>query len=162
MDQADPVAGRGFQSALPRGERLYTLNCSTNALNFNPRSREGSDCILEPVHTHLVISIRAPARGATEGDCLMGLIYDISIRAPARGATQCGSDNRQRYRYFNPRSREGSDVFWQKWQKIFLPISIRAPARGATSMRTALCRIALFQSALPRGERPAGSEHPLL
>ena len=25
------------------------------------------------------------------------------------GSDQCGSDNRQQYRYFNPRSHEGSD-----------------------------------------------------
>ena len=99
------------------------------------------------------ISIRAPARGATN------IVYShvippaISIRAPARGATrpqrpmfpQHGfqsalprgerpPDNSNRsYRTgnFNPRSREGSD----------------------TDQGRLLIRTSEFQSALPRGER---------
>ena len=56
-------------------------------MNFNPRSREGSD-ITEYINDNInLISIRAPARGAT---MLAGYVlryYKISIRAPARGAT---------------------------------------------------------------------------
>ena len=119
---------------------------------FNPRSREGSDAlsILRPT-THLisihapargatlsvpsgrisiVISIHAPARGATP--CVILLIslsafqstlprgerpqpwslhytYLISIHAPARGATFFQGSHFRNVRYFNPRSREGSD-----------------------------------------------------
>ena len=55
----------------------------------------------------------------------------ISIRAPARGAT----------------GRHG-------FQSLSLLISIRAPARGATPNAFACVCASLFQSALPRGERP--------
>ena len=82
-------------------------------------------------HPKKYISIRAPARGATADKDLRYEDFVISIRAPARGATQCGCDNRQRYRYFNPRSREGSD----------------------THSRVKVFSTVLFQSALPRGER---------
>ena len=35
--------GNGFQSTLPRGERLVKPCCLKYPFNFNPRSREGSD-----------------------------------------------------------------------------------------------------------------------
>ena len=56
-----------FQSTLPRGERLVQ-DCETYKGNadFNPRSREGSDPDPDDVAPELdVISIHAPARGAT-------------------------------------------------------------------------------------------------
>ena len=57
------------------------------SLDFNPRSREGSDLPQAFNSTDHKISIRAPARGATItiGSAKNSLI--ISIRAPARGAT---------------------------------------------------------------------------
>ena len=132
--------------------------------NFNPRSREGSD-LGNLVHvlaitifsTHFlqvfIISIRAPARGATVNVSIplsphlfqsalprgerppvqncpnhFGI---ISIRAPARGATVLSQWKPHRPRHFNPRSRKGSDLQHQPTY-LLLPISIRAPARGAT------------------------------
>ena len=45
-----------------------TLSCSFHAIipYFNPRSREGSDTGTAEQNTKLVISIHAPAKGATE------------------------------------------------------------------------------------------------
>ena len=99
-----------FQSALPRGERLVSVQI---------------------VILQLKISIRAPARGATLPPFPHSRPYVISIRAPARGATYA-------YRMYQTDTE----------------ISIRAPARGATLYAYRLGRIILFQSALPRGERP--------
>ena len=56
-------------------------------MDFNPRSREGSDsprCAELPPE---YISIHAPARGATDIGQPGGEITQISIHAPARGAT---------------------------------------------------------------------------
>ena len=55
---------------------------------------------------------------------------------------------------FNPRSHEGSDNV-----KVFqfldsFCISILAPTRGATPLADKLIFVLLFQSSLPRGERP--------
>ena len=79
----------------------------------------------------LQISIHAPTRGATRSICRTPADRRISIHAPARGAT----------------------IFRQNpiW---YCPISIHAPARGATysCQRYADCNV--FQSTLPRGERP--------
>ena len=55
---------------------------------------------------------------------------------------------------FNPRAREGRD-FAPANRRVDLIVSIRAPARDATQ-RATICRLALlFQSARPRGTRPA-------
>ena len=122
-----------FQSTLPRGERLQcSLPFRLRHLHFNPRSREGSDRASHAVHRLNVISIHAPARGATPAP---------SLRMP-------------RLSYFNPRSREGSD--FASFHAFFKPeISIHAPARGATRISFTSSDASTFQSTLPRGERPS-------
>ena len=98
-----------FQSTLPRGERLHSvlLMVSLN-YHFNPRSREGSDDNAICTSGISMISIHAPARGATVMGCcctpitgfqstlprgerqihlFLLLSVGISIHAPARGAT---------------------------------------------------------------------------
>ena len=57
-------------------------------MNFNPRSHERSDIVLDgDMDMDTVISIHAPTRGATTIGC--GIISPslISIHAPTRGAT---------------------------------------------------------------------------
>ena len=77
-----------FQSALPRGERPQQQKTkAARHPDFNPRSREGSDVINDVIDYDPVISIRAPARGATDADPNNLPSDTISIRAPARGAT---------------------------------------------------------------------------
>ena len=117
-----------FQSTLPRGERHLRREIQRQFIhNFNPRSREGSDVIPFILIVFLGISIRAPARGATNvfvyqfckrkfqsalprGErrfsfCISLQISIISIRAPARGATQCdrGKGVSQRFQSALPR-----------------------------------------------------------
>ena len=88
----------------------------------------------------IIISIHAPARGATKYVNAKIYICIISIHAPARGATQCnepGRHNRPEFQstlprgerhgsqnhgktpsYFNPRSREGSDLSFARLTPI--------------------------------------------
>ena len=143
--------------------------------NFNPRSREGSDNLAARASGLPVISIHAPAKGATFFFLPILAHSSISIHAPAKGATagrgragsRCSDFNpRSREgsdysslpsRYvvcdFNPRSREGSD--YQRNPLYVSPkISIHAPAKGATMAYIKLCRHSGFQSTLPRRERP--------
>ena len=54
---------------------------------FNSRSREGSDAKKEKAKEEMLVSIRAPARGATDIKKGENGFFDVSIRAPARGAT---------------------------------------------------------------------------
>ena len=149
-----------FQSTLPRGERRKdAVLISNNTLNFNPRSREGSDVYIafqdqtlnkfqstlprgeRLLHLHIqngncTISIHAPARGATGYFSKIFIVaFCISIHAPARGATRyCAKEI----------------LLVTKFQST-LP-------RGERRLRAKhLIRKVLFQSTLPRGERPTPS-----
>ena len=85
----------------------------------------GFDCL------YCLISIHAPARGATHFNPFSYSINPISIHAPARGATQ------------------------ELLQQSYIhSISIHAPARGATCTVLMGYGEIVFQSTLPRGERP--------
>ena len=99
--------------------------------HFNPRSRKGSDRYLKWFTSLLIISIHAPARGATKFAYYKAEVEDISIHAPARGATITIDVMGVRQVYFNPRSRKGSDKLWTT-AHLQEQISIHAPARGAT------------------------------
>ena len=78
-----------------------------------------------------LISIHAPAWGATTGEDLYRKRTGISIHAPAWGAT--------------------ARVFWKAKVRC---ISIHAPAWGATRFQWSAPPHIRFQSTLPRGERP--------
>ena len=58
----------------------------------------------------------------------------------------------QRLFYFNPRSREGSDIRHCS-KRITKGISIHAPAKGATKSQIDQLAQWTFQSTLPRRER---------
>ena len=93
----------------------------------------GSDGILSDITIlAIVVSIHAPAWGATSPHWVMLIPKQVSIHAPAWGATPEATEAPAEPESFNPRSRVGSDTqcFWQR----------------AFSIR--------FQSTLPRGERP--------
>ena len=77
------------------------------------------------------ISIHAPMKGATEHDISVTSVPLISIRTPTKGAT-----------IKSPNS------------KLFFIISIHAPAKGATQIAELGTTKTLFQSTLPRRERP--------
>ncbi len=120
-----------FQSTLPRGERrlffrpVFSFNC------FNPRSREGSDAEGFENLAAYIVSIHAPARGATIVMILRDWVKSVSIHAPARGAT----------------AMVDAIVGHEH-------VSIHAPARGATIYAKRPAEAKGFQSTLPRGERP--------
>ena len=120
-----------FQSTLPRGERHLSFLDADTQYNFNPRSREGSDDSTPSYLQEYLISIHAPARGATAKSVGSLKAVVISIHAPARGATKASCFSSHLYSHFNPRSREGSDV-GENLKLLKGDISIHAPARGAT------------------------------
>ena len=142
-----------FQSTLPRGERpwkeqeimmltLISIHAPTRGAtilsayskilfsDFNPRSHEGSDTFDADRDKINIISIHAPTRGATIALRSLSLLYAFQSTLP-RGERLLAASFLRRYRYFNPRSHEGSDER-----------SERRPQR-----------IHEFQSTLPRGER---------
>ena len=58
-------------------------------------------------------------------------VFCISIHAPVKGATPFHIYRHLMTRYFNPRSREGSDKWSNEFLRVVL-ISIHAPVEGAT------------------------------
>ncbi len=166
-----------FQSTRPRGARLKNKIGEFTRQGFNPRAREGRDHAI-PAHLSRllqfqstrprgarrkyfhpwpcwqIVSIHAPARGATRFGRTDTATPLVSIHAPARGATRCHWLPRFRRRVsihapargatgtrpklflpthsFNPRAREGRDIF-EMFQRRLSCVSIHAPARGATA-----------------------------
>ena len=77
-----------FQSTLPRRERHGGgVKKFTIKRDFNPRSREGSDRVSLLYLPSNLISIHAPAKGATYLYGESDMSKEISIHAPAKGAT---------------------------------------------------------------------------
>ena len=105
---------------------------SANA-DFNPRSREGSDQILLTQFRWTLISIHAPAKGATLYLHSCHIMYQISIHAPAKGATG----------------------FSRALFATHIQISIHAPAKGATWYKCSKCGGALISIHAPaKGATP--------
>ena len=120
-----------FQSALPRGERLYLQVKRILHQYFNPRSHERSDYNRHAVDSFQQISIRAPARGATLPPFPHSRPYVISIRAPARGATNVGICKHLTGVISIRAPARGATLLPGQYNQQYC-ISIRAPARGAT------------------------------
>ena len=112
-------------------DNKYTIVEEKNGWDFNPRSREGSDRVHVCGGCLRRISIRAPARGATDVMLADTSNTYISIRAPARGATTPAIDGMFALVFQSalPRGERRHPTGWQQHRQ---QISIRAPARGAT------------------------------
>ena len=76
-----------LQSTLPQGERHIILPDNIVIFCFNPRSRKGSDFQRIVQNLSDLVSIHAPARGATVYCVYRCFVSAVSIHAPARGAT---------------------------------------------------------------------------
>ena len=123
--------------------------------HFNPRSREGSDktgtctsCDQYKFQSTLprrerlwhssyicmypIISIHAPAKGATILTGLFSISSFISIHAPAKGATPPGPCLSMRgYKFQSTLPRRERLITFIVFSSFFT-ISIHAPAKGAT------------------------------
>ena len=101
--------------------------------HFNPRSRTGSDCAQSRYMTGCQeFQSTLPHGERLHSAFCLHFPYLISIHAPARGATEAPAMDSPSTRNFNPRSRTGSDHAAGTERSSVL-ISIHAPARGATA-----------------------------
>ena len=121
-----------FQSTLPRGERPANCASTVSDASFQstlPRGERqrgyGGGRLLRQFQSTLPRGERLPILS------MIPYVSRISIHAPAWGATRHKRDKRGWIKYFNPRSRVGSDV--SCWMVSF--------------------EFSTFQSTLPRGER---------
>ena len=138
----------------------------------------GATASMDMQITCTIVSIHAPAWGATTPLSLPRRAFIVSIHAPAWGATQIPSIDTLCHNGFNPRSRVGSDFSANPFLQLsygFNPrsrvgsdfirravkgcegVSIHAPAWGATLAMRCLTTVDMFQSTLPRGERPGAA-----
>ena len=150
------MSDKEFQSTLPRGERRYRHYMQRGDIIFQstlPRGERHS--VIYPKLPYITISIHAPARGATWSNFFQMFTYKLFQSTLPRGErpsclitftisskyfnprSREGSDL---YTFdfltcnhdFNPRSREGSDILQAGLKHHSMGISIHAPARGAT------------------------------
>ena len=165
-----------FQSTLPHGERPIIRLNPFRRIDFNPRSRMGSDlfchfaaCIGKGFQSTLPhgerhhpqghvralrgISIHAPAWGATgsEADVLRADL--ISIHAPAWGTTRACDDIGREVERFQSTLPHGERPVGAIITPPWICISIHAPAWGATLHLPRSYTVGIFQSTLPHGER---------
>ena len=124
---------------------------------------------------HPAISIHAPAKGATTGVEVTGIVSSISIHAPAKGATKRivkswdnglisihapakGATGMRlsvswKLCNFNPRSREGSDVTNNSNTAFLHYFNPRSREGSDDVEKVKGAQEELFQSTLPRRER---------
>ena len=84
--------GRGsseFQSTPPRGGRLKRLMRAIVRAYFNPRPRVGGDLLALKGADAVIISIHAPAWGATPASCAYGLNLQFQSTPPRGGRLEC-------------------------------------------------------------------------
>ena len=149
-----------FQSTPPHGGRQCVVKWALDARQrFQSTPRTGGDAAGWCAVQHVVVSIHAPARGATP-DCVPQRqpAAGVSIHAPARGATRsAGCRAATGGACFNPRPRTGGDSFSR------LPSSHRRclfqstpPHGGDTRGRITHQRLLIVSIHAPHGGRPAG------
>ena len=125
-----------FLSTRPRGARRDGETQGGVMLGFlstRPRGARRSD--RRPRRPRPVVSIHAPAWGATFARTCMPPKVSVSIHAPAWGATLSSSRSISALLCFYPRARVGRDD-WALEMRGMLRVSIHAPAWGATQLRT--------------------------
>jgi len=145
-----------FQSTRPRGarlrddfdNRLITL-VSIHAPAGGATSRAMMAC------TWAGVSIHAPAGGATCLDCCLGDMREVvSIHAPAGGATIIDAQELQLHALFQSTRPRGARRFSLTTFTVRMYVSIHAPAGGATrKLPSSLMSWRSFQSTRPRGAR---------
>ncbi len=122
-----------FQSTRPRGARHGPQGRGGHAAEFQSTRPRGArhNWVFDPCNIR-VVSIHAPARGATRPYKEIASAYQVSIHAPARGATHRTAIYRGRAVGFQSTRPRG--------------------ARHTLRMVCAACHA--FQSTRPRGARP--------
>ncbi len=152
--------GCRFDPRAREGRDLRVADALTELAGFDPRAREGRDtCRRLPVHCGSVVSIHAPARGATRR-VFLGIQLDIaSIHAPARGATLNKTMSQFVHVVFRSTRPRGARPVLATAARQIDGVSIHAPARGATYAYGGRAIVTLwFRSTRPRGARPSDDD----
>ena len=143
-----------FNPRSREGSDILGKSSMSNISNFNPRSREGSDFDNDSSLQKYLISIHAPAKGATQKGFFCIIFHRFQSTLPRRERLCRRLSFYQMHLYFNPRSREGSDII--KQLKLFISLAFQStlPRRERHNSFESRFLIIEFQSTLPRRERP--------
>jgi len=140
---------------------------------FNPRARAGRDDVQQCYLDYVIVSIHAPARGATATVDTQARVKPFQSTRPrgARHNTDNVNVSAITFQSTRPRGARPGGLFnlapngefqstrprgarrTEMLAMFFVHVSIHAPARGATNKRRAYIRFGLFQSTRPRGAR---------
>ena len=103
-----PAVRDGFQFALPRGERLRSTSSGQRWRRFNSRSREGSDAGQQQLIFDAAVSIRAPARGATNCRSVVGSVMPFQFALPRgeRLPLTAGHAREEEFQFALPRGEQ--------------------------------------------------------
>ncbi len=160
VPQCGTRRGARFQSTPPRGGRpADVLVEAQDLLGFQSTPPRGGRRSVHRAPRPMVVSIHAPARGATWRRWT-GYCSSASFNPRPRAGGDCLRARGDRRPSFNPRPRAGGDLV-QAGHRRTLSVSIHAPARGATpsSLRVE-STVGMFQSTPPRGGRRGSPPGP--
>ena len=147
-----------FQSTHPRGVRLiFSFTILILSIRFNPRTRVGCDLLYNECYRDQdLVSIHAPAWGATSRRVPDAPQTVVSIHAPAWGATGEQRRKTEVACCFNPRTRVGCDA--KVFRTLETSISFNPRTRVGCDKLLLMFIICLieFQSTHPRGVRQDG------
>ena len=168
-----------FQFTRPQGARRARDCTITARRSFNSRARRGRDCHIRTCRRSQLVSIHAPAGGATYSaitDCFclpvsihapaggattvdpkrVDGIVEVSIHAPAGGATSCLIVSALTVLGFNSRARRGRDGTPSRQSRRTNCFNSRA--RRGRDYNLRLCGFGgRFQFTRPQGARPKGT-----
>ena len=95
--------------------------------------------MIAPPFRTCIVSIHAPARGATGLACPASPCEQVSIHAPARGATITPARVRALLGTFQSTPPRAGRLSGHAHGRVVARVSIHAPARGATYVARAMC-----------------------
>ena len=128
-----------FQSTLPRRERRTDFGIGDTVPDFNPRSREGSDCYQTlKLRRQLTFQSTLPRRERHKIEQLKADFEQFQSTLPRRErlflfpAVLCSND-------FNPRSREGSDLIARSISDTDKPFQSTLPRRERRKRLKCIC-----------------------
>ena len=124
-----------FQSTLPRGERrtVTIADRDGNKISIHAPARGATSMLLFPKFRFLDFNPRSREGSDYEGDAGADIVFYISIHAPARGATTFLETPIITQLFQSTLPRGERHVPWRP-SDIEQQISIHAPARGATAI----------------------------
>ncbi len=121
-----------FQSTRPHGARRRSSAACTSGEGFNPRARTGRDAwISARQRPSSWFQSTRPHGARPVGPGRLGILRMVSIHAPARGATRAAGPPSRSFRVSIHAPARGATLPGQLLGHV-AAVSIHAPARGAT------------------------------